>query len=86
MTDSPDGVARLVGVSHRYRAVAAVDDISLELPAGRMMGFIGPDAVGKSTVLALIAGVRQVQTGTVTVLGGYMTDRRHRHSVCPRIA
>ncbi|MBK8752738.1 MAG: ribosome-associated ATPase/putative transporter RbbA [Candidatus Competibacteraceae bacterium] len=86
MTDSPDGVARLVGVSHRYRAVAAVDDISLELPAGRMMGFIGPDAVGKSTVLALIAGVRQVQTGTVTVLGGDMTDSRHRHAVCPRIA
>ncbi len=86
MTDSSDGVARLAAVSHRYGVTVAVDVISLELPAGRMVGFIGPDAVGKSTVLGLIAGVRQVQTGTVTVLDGDMTDRRHRHAVCPRIA
>jgi ribosome-dependent ATPase len=86
MTGSPGVVAQLAAVTHRYGATVAVDAVSLELPAGGMVGFIGPDGVGKSSVLALIAGVRQVQAGAVTVLGGDMTDRRHRTAVCPRIA
>ena len=86
MTDSSGVVARLVGVTHRYSVVVAVDAVSLELPASAMVGFIGPDGVGKSSVLALIAGVRQVQAGAVTVLSGDITDRRHRVAVCPRIA
>ena len=86
MTGQPGVVARLAGVTHRYGATVVVDAFSLELPAGGMVGFIGPDGVGKSSVLALIAGVRRVQAGAVTVLGGNMTDRRHRAAVCPRIA
>ncbi len=86
MTGQPGVVARLAGVTHRYGATVAVDAFSLELPAGGMVGFIGPDGVGKSSVLALIAGVRRVQAGAVTVLDGNMTDRRHRAAVCPRIA
>ncbi|MCB1808678.1 MAG: ABC transporter ATP-binding protein, partial [Candidatus Competibacteraceae bacterium] len=53
---------------------------------GCMVGFIGPDGVGKSSVLALLAGVRKIQTGTVQVLGGDMRQARHRARVCPRIA
>ncbi len=86
MTSPPGVVARLADVTHRYGATVAVDAVSLELPAGGMVGFIGPDGVGKSSVLALIAGVRRVQAGAVTVLGGAMTDSRHRAAVCPRIA
>ena len=60
--------------------------MSVEIPAGLVIGLIGPDGVGKSTLLGLIAGATQVQTGTVTVLGGDMRSRRHRAQVCPRIA
>ena len=51
-----------------------------------MIGLIGPDGVGKSTLLALIAGVRKIQQGTVEVLGGDMARSSHRTAVCPRIA
>ena len=79
-------VVRLAGLTHRYGAVRAADSIDLEIPAGRMVGFIGPDGVGKSTWLGLIAGARRIQQGRVEVLGGDMASPRHREAVCPRIA
>lgn len=79
-------VARVAGVSHRYGSAVALEAVDLKIPAGRTVGFIGPDGVGKSTLLALIAGVRRIQTGTVEVLGGDMADARHRSAVCSRIA
>jgi ribosome-dependent ATPase len=78
--------ASLVSVTHRYGERIALADISLELPAGRMTGLIGPDGVGKSTLLALVAGVRRIQTGEVGVLGGDMRSATHRRSVFARIA
>ncbi|MBI3799497.1 MAG: ribosome-associated ATPase/putative transporter RbbA [Deltaproteobacteria bacterium] len=86
LSQPPVAVAQLSAVSHRYGDASAVDAIDLEIPAGCMVGFIGPDGVGKSSVLALIAGVRKIQTGTVRVLSGPMADVRHRNAVCPRIA
>ncbi|HMR30785.1 MAG TPA: ribosome-associated ATPase/putative transporter RbbA [Geminicoccaceae bacterium] len=79
-------VARLVGVGHRYGRTVALDDVSVELPAGGMVGFLGPDGVGKSTLLGLVAGARRIQDGGVEVLGGDMASARHRRAVCPRIA
>ena len=79
-------VARLSGVSHRYGAVAALDGVTLALPGGCMVGLIGPDGVGKSSLLALVSGARQIQAGKVEVLGGDIGDRRFRASVQPRIA
>ncbi|WP_164084872.1 ribosome-associated ATPase/putative transporter RbbA [Pseudazoarcus pumilus] len=79
-------VARLADVTQRYGAVAAADGVSLEIPAGCMVGFIGPDGVGKSTWLGLIAGARQLQQGRIEVLGGDIADAAHRRAVCPRIA
>jgi len=79
-------VARLSAVSHRYGGVAALEAIDLSLPAGCMVGLIGPDGVGKSSLLALVSGARQIQTGRVEVLGGDIGERRFRASVQPRIA
>jgi ribosome-dependent ATPase len=84
MTDAV--VASLVQVSHHYGSRAALDDITLDVPARRMIGVIGPDGVGKSTMLALISGVRKIQDGHVTVLGGDMANVRHRTQSCGRIA
>jgi ribosome-dependent ATPase len=70
----------------RYRKTIAVDGVDLDLPAGKMVGLIGPDGVGKSSLLALIAGSRAIQDGHVEVLGGDMASKRHRERVCPRIA
>ncbi len=73
-------------VTHRYGDVAALDDVTLQLPAGCMVGLIGPDGVGKSTLLALIAGVRMIQTGDVHALDGDMRDKTHRRNCFNRIA
>ena len=79
-------VVRLAGVSLRYGATLALDGIDLEVPAGRMVGLIGPDGVGKSSLLSLAAGARRIQAGRVEVLGGDMASARHRDQVCPHIA
>ncbi len=79
-------VARLAGVSHRYGAVTALEAVDVVLPSGCMVGLIGPDGVGKSSLLALVSGARQIQAGKVEVLGGDIGDRRFRASVQPRIA
>jgi ribosome-dependent ATPase len=82
----PASVARLLGVGLRYGKTFALDDISLDIPAGRMVGLIGPDGVGKSSLLALLSGARHVQRGSVQVLGGDMASADHRNTVCPHIA
>lgn len=82
----PFSVVKLTQVTHRYGNNLALDNINLELPAGSMVGFIGPDGVGKSSLLALIAGARAVQNGDVEVLGGNMRSSRFRTSTSPRIA
>lgn len=79
-------VARLIDVRHRYGKVAALDGVTLDVPAGKMVGLVGPDGVGKSTLLGLIAGAKRVQQGSVSVLGSDMTKAAHRDSVCPKIA
>jgi ribosome-dependent ATPase len=79
-------VARVTNVSQRYGSTTALDNVSLELPAGRMLGVVGPDGVGKSTLLALLAGVRKLQSGSVEVLGGDLAIEAHRKAACPRIA
>ncbi|HEX8108443.1 MAG TPA: ribosome-associated ATPase/putative transporter RbbA [Kofleriaceae bacterium] len=73
-------------VTHHYGSVVALDHISVAIPAGLMVGIIGPDGVGKSTLMALVAGSKRLQDGTLTVLGGDIASARHRRTACPRIA
>ncbi|GAA5184402.1 ribosome-associated ATPase/putative transporter RbbA [Acinetobacter kookii] len=79
-------VADIQQVSLKYGKTQALKDISLSLPAGCMMGLIGPDGVGKSSLLALLAGAKVVQQGRLMVLGGDIADAKHRRKVCPHIA
>src|SRR5512136_3232940 len=79
-------IARIERVTHRYRKTFALNDLTLDIPAQCMAGLIGPDGVGKSTLLALISGVRKIQTGKVTVLDGDMAEERHRRASYGRIA
>jgi ribosome-dependent ATPase len=79
-------VAQVQGLTHRYKRITALDDVTLSIPAGCMVGLIGPDGVGKSTLLALLAGAKRIQDGQVQVLDGDMAQAAHRRDVCPRIA
>jgi ribosome-dependent ATPase len=86
MIERARSVARIEGVTQRYGRAIAIDDVTIEIPAGCMVGLIGPDGVGKSTLLSIIAGARQVQFGKAFVLGGDIGDSAYRAAICPRIA
>lgn len=83
---TPAPVVSAKGVSLRYGKTLALDGVDLDIPQGITVGLIGPDGVGKSSLLSLIAGARVVQEGRIDVLGGDIADARHRNRVCPRIA
>jgi len=86
--DAPDDSAavRIAGISHRYGEVEALHEISLEIPTGELFGFLGPDGVGKSTLLGLIAGARRLQAGRLTVLGNDLGRSGDRRKLRPRVA
>ncbi len=84
LTDQP--VATFADISLRYGKAIALDNVTLSIPRGRMAGLIGPDGVGKSSLLALLAGARRIQHGTVHVIDGDLADAHHRAEICPRIA
>src|SRR3546814_15197340 len=90
MIDGPAGamapIVRLRDVALRYGKKTALDSVSLDIPSGRMVGLIGPDGVGKSSLLSLIAGARAVQTVRVEVLDGDMANAADRRKVEPSIA
>ncbi len=58
-------VAEIENVSLKYGKTVALNQVSLTLPAGCMIGLIGPDGVGKSSLLALLSGAKIVQQGSL---------------------
>ena len=82
----PAPAVRLSDVGLRYGERVALAAVSLAVPAGCMAGLIGPDGVGKSSLLSLVAGARALQAGRVEVLGGDIADEEYRNALLPRIA
>ncbi len=83
---TPAAGIEVSGVSHRYRGETVLHDLSLSLPAGQTIALVGPDGVGKSTLLGLIAGVRKLQSGRISTLGVDIANRRAREQFLPRLA
>lgn len=79
-------VIQATNISHSYGKQSALKDVSFSLPAGSRCGLIGPDGAGKSSLLALISGVKILQQGELEVLGGPIDQRRHRSTLYQRIA
>ncbi|WP_042270578.1 ribosome-associated ATPase/putative transporter RbbA [Paraburkholderia heleia] len=89
-TGTPRGASadeiRIERLSHRYGAALALDNVSLALPSRTTIGLIGPDGIGKSTLLALISGVKRIQDGEISVFGADLRVRSARERMLPRIA
>jgi ABC-2 type transport system ATP-binding protein len=64
------------GISKRYGATLAVDDLSFTVPPGQVTGFLGPNGAGKSTTMRLILGLDTPNSGSVTVGGRPYTSYR----------
>ncbi len=86
MNASDEPVAIVEDLCQSYGKVTALDHVSIELPGGRLIAVVGPDGVGKSSLLAILAGAREIQDGGAVVLGTNITDAVARASICPRIA
>lgn len=67
-------------LSASYGAILAVNDISLEIPAGKMVALLGSNGAGKSTTLRTIAGLHRASAGTV-MLDTIDISRRPAHRV-----
>jgi ribosome-dependent ATPase len=79
-------IASVEALTHRYGGRCALDCVTLDIPGGCRVGLIGPDGVGKSSLLAIVAGARRIQSGRVEVLGRDFADPRSRRAVCAHIA
>ncbi|MFI2489981.1 ABC transporter ATP-binding protein [Promicromonospora kroppenstedtii] len=66
------------GVTRRFGAVVALDDVSLEVGHGELVGLLGPNGAGKSTLLSLVSGQRRPDTGVVRLNGHDPRDARSR--------
>ena len=66
---SPLLAAKLEGLRKEFGPVAALGGISAELPRGLILGLLGPDGAGKTTLIRLLAGLMEPTAGTIEVLG-----------------
>ncbi len=81
MTDSALSIRN---VSKTYGDFKAVDDLSLEIPAGSIYGFLGPNGSGKTTTIRMILDIIKPSSGSVTVLGASSAlDVRERIGYLP---
>ncbi|GAA5004521.1 hypothetical protein GCM10023335_20790 [Streptomyces siamensis] len=62
-------VVALDGVTKRYGAVTALDGVGLDVRRGEFFGILGPNGAGKTTLVEIVEGLREADSGTVTVLG-----------------
>lgn len=65
------------GLSKRFGAVRAVDDLSFEVAQGRVTGFLGPNGSGKTTTLRMLLGLVSITDGTATIGGRRYVDLDH---------
>lgn len=71
-------VAQTRQATRRYGSVTALDGVSLEVPAGQLLGPLGFNGAGKTTLLQLLAGLRRPTSGSVELFGGDPGDAAHR--------
>lgn len=79
-------VVSVSDLSLSYGEIKALNHLSINIPTDIVVGLIGPDGVGKSSLLSLISGAHVIQTGEVFVLDGDMREKSVRNAICPRIA
>ncbi|MFN8000352.1 MAG: ABC transporter ATP-binding protein [Acidobacteriota bacterium] len=78
---------RIAHLTKRYGQVTAVDDLSLEVPVGRLFGFLGPNGAGKSTTIGCLTGLLDPTAGQIQLLGqdfsSEASDLKRRIGVMP---
>src|SRR5690606_6284169 len=71
-------VVDAIGVTRRFGATVALDDVSLTVHPGELVGLLGPNGAGKTTLLSLVTGLRKPDSGVVRLFGGDPRDPAQR--------
>ena len=74
MSQNPDTLVQLQGVSKRFGSVVALDDLDIDIKAGEFVTFLGPSGCGKSTTLRILGGFEKPDTGRVILDGEDVTS------------
>ena len=69
------------GLTKRYGAVVALDNLDLDVPPGQLFGLLGPNGAGKTTLIKIVLGIVRKTGGRATLLGRPAGDRRGRRQV-----
>jgi ABC-type nitrate/sulfonate/bicarbonate transport system ATPase subunit len=77
-------VIELRGISHAFGPVAALDDVTLDVPRGRFVSIVGPSGCGKSTLLRILAGLLVPDRGEACVDGESVRGRPGRAALMPQ--
>ena len=72
----PRSLLEVVGIAKRFGAAVAVEEVSLEVAAGEVVGLLGPNGAGKSTTLRVIAGLVRPERGRVRIAGQDLATAR----------
>ena len=86
MTREADFAVSVNKLNYHYGKQLALNSVSLDVPRGKLCGLIGPDGVGKSTLLSLISGARALQSGRLLVLNEDLGESRQRKRLYRRVA
>ncbi len=76
-----ESILSVSGISKRFGGLRALDNVSFELPAGRIMGLMGPNGAGKTTLVNVICGFYKPDAGVIKFKGQDIT-RLSTHKVC----
>jgi ABC-2 type transport system ATP-binding protein len=79
----PDIALELTGVTKRFGDFTAVDNLSLTLERGKILGFLGPNGAGKTTTLRMMLGIYKPDTGRARLLGSSIAHVRERIGYLP---
>jgi ABC-2 type transport system ATP-binding protein len=78
------GVLELAGLTRRFGSLTALDDLSFDVPAGRVIGFLGPNGAGKTTTMRAIFGLVDLDRGSVRWNGAAIgAEQRRRFGYMP---
>lgn len=82
----PGAALSVSGLTYSFGEVRAVDNLSVEVAAGEIVGLLGPNGAGKSTTIRMLTGQLHPQSGSITILGQPMPAAREsiqaRMGVC----
>ena len=76
-----DALVEIRGVTKRFGRLLANDDVSITLPAGRVIGLVGENGAGKSTIMNVLAGIYLPDAGAIAVAGRALPPGRPKASI-----